>query len=44
MGEIVGAGLVAQGHHPRCYSKQYIDAGITKETATIGRQTFGVTP
>ena len=34
---------IAQGHHPRWYSKQYIDAGLTKETATIGRQTFGVT-
>ena len=34
---------IASGHPPRWYSKQAIAAGITKETATIGRQTFGIT-
>ena len=34
---------IAQGHHPRWYSKQCIEAGITKLCAVIGRQTFGVT-
>lgn len=34
---------IAKGHHPRWYSKQCIEEGITKETATIGRQTFGIT-
>ena len=34
---------IAAGHHPAWYSKQAIESGITHETATIGRQTFGVT-
>ena len=34
---------IAAGHHPSWYSQQSIEAGVTRETATIGRQTFGVT-
>lgn len=34
---------IASGHHMAWYSQQAIESGITTQTATIGRQTFGVT-
>ncbi len=37
------ASRIAAGKSPRWHSKQCIESGTTKETAIVGRQTFGVT-